>query len=259
MDLVIENINQEKCKNRVKRENMGHSTEEYLEKNQPTNTKRSIKTAIDALDKVIKQLHDDEARNLIDIPEDTLAQYVEEFFKCVVKEDGTSYNASSLSTYYNSIARYLIEKKQLDIKKNPKFSRVSKILARRQEESVREGLIPGKNASKAIPKEVLAEVISKGKIGYDDPRALTANVIKSFQAGFGIRNREEMYEIKNSDIEMGPLKPNGVPEFIELGERITKTRRGKRTQGKSVLISSPIFIYPLFSLSYQTLQTEDRK
>ena len=42
------------------------------------------------------------------------------------------------------------------------FSRVTKVLARRQEESAKQGEIPGKNASKAIPQNVLARVIAKG-------------------------------------------------------------------------------------------------
>ena len=50
-----------------------------------------------------------------------------------------------------------------------------------------------------------------------------ANVIKSFQACFGIRNRDEMHSIRNGDIEIGPLKANGIPEYIELRERIMKT------------------------------------
>ena len=231
-DIVVENIKEKKVLNRVKIENMQESTENFLENAKPVNSKRAMKTAIVALETIIKQLHPDEQRGLLEIPHDDLAQYVEEFFKCVVKEDGSIYNASTLSTYYNSIARYFVEKKQLDIKKDQKFSRVSKILTRRQEESVREGEIPGKNAAKAIPNEVLAEVIAQGMIGYDGPKSLTANVIKSFQAGFGIRNREEMYEIRNRDVEIGPAKLNGVPEYIELGERITKTRRGKRGQGE---------------------------
>ena len=56
-------------------------------------------------------------------------------------------------------------------------------------------------------------------------------MIKAFQAGFGIRNRTEMYNIINSDVEVGPRKVNGVPEYIELGQRITKMRRGKWGKG----------------------------
>ena len=77
----------------------------------------------------------------------------------------------------------------------------------------------------------MAEVIAQGKIRYDGPKSLTANVIKLFQTGFGIRNREEMYEIRNGDVEIAPARLNGLPEYVELGERITNWR-GKRGQGE---------------------------
>ena len=40
-----------------------------------------------------------------------------------------------------------------------------------------------------------------------------------------------MYNIINSDVEVWSLKANGVPEYIELGERINKMRRGKGGKG----------------------------
>ena len=226
-DPTLQEINKKKVVSRVQKDNMVSTTEEFLEASEPKNSKRSALTAVSALKSVIGELHGDEKRDILDIPIDVLVEYLEEFFKCAVKQDGSSYNASSLGAYYNALSRYFLEKRQIDIKKDVRFCRVGKILSRRQEESAKLGEIPGKNAKKAIPQEVLAEVIAKGKIGFDDPRALTANVVKSFQAGFGIRNREEMYSIQNGDIEVGPLKANGIPEYIELSERITKTRRGK--------------------------------
>ena len=128
-------------------------------------------------------------------------------------------------------------------------------------ECASEGEIPGKHAAKAIPKEVLAEVIAKGKIGFDDPRALTANVVKSFQAGFGTRNREEMYSIQNGDIDIGPLKMNGVPEYLELSERITKTRRGKRGQGIfQTLIDSRLFFFLIAEREHKPrIESDDTK
>ena len=231
-DTVLEEVKRKKLKTRIKLENLKSSTDEYLDDHQPVNTKMAVKTAIAAFENVIKQIQPNENRNLEEMPEEDLADYLEQFFKCVMKQDGSTYNASTLSTYYNSLCRFFVEKRQINIKTNEKFCRVGKVLGRRQEESMKEGEIPGKHAAKAIPKEVLAEAISQGKIGYEEPRGLTANVIKAFQAGFGIRNREEMYNIINRDIEIGPEIINGIPEYIELGERITKMRRGKGGKGK---------------------------
>ena len=186
---------------------------------------------MNAFKQVISEVHPEDKESFEEMEIDKLVDYLELFFKCVVKQDGKSLNASSLQTYYCSLRRYFVEKRQLDIKTDMKFSRVSKVLARRQEESMKEGEIPGKHASKAIPKQVLVDAIAKGKFGLSNPRSLTANVIKAFTAGFGIRTRTEMYNIKNGDIKVGPLKANGLPEYIELGERITKTRRGKSGKG----------------------------
>ena len=224
-------INEPKKGTRVKTANLKLSAEDYLEKTKPENTKRSIKTALNAFKAVLAQLHPEEDRDLKEFPNETLATYLEEFFMTVVKEDGSSYNASTLGTYYNGLARHFVDEKKLDIKKEPEFLRISKVLSRRQEESVREGKLPGINASKPIPKEILAEVAAQGNIGVDNPKALAARVIQCFEVGFGIRCGAEMYEILNSDIKVGPMKQNGIPEYIELKERITKTRRGQRGQG----------------------------
>lgn len=230
-DTFLRGLKEKKLQNRIKLENLKPSTSEYLDQSQPANTKAAVKTAITALETVIKQVNPEEERKLEEMPEEDLAEYLEQFFKCVVKQDGSSYNASTLMTYFNSLARFFLDKKKVNIKTSEKFSRVSKVLVRRQEESMKEGQIPGKHAPKAIPMEVLVEAIAQGKFGHSDPKALTASVIKAFQAGFGIRNRSEMYNIFNSDVEVGPLKVNGVPEYIELGERITKMRRGKGGKG----------------------------
>ena len=244
-DLLRDIINEKKEKGRVKTENLKMTAQEYLEKSKPENYKNNIKTALNTLKSVLKVLHPGDKRDLLELPNDTLADYLEEFFMSVLKEDGSPYNASTLGTYYNGIARFFVDEKKLDIKKEPEFVRLSKVISRRQEESVKAGKIPGINASNPIPQEVLAEVSAQGKIGLGDPRALAANVIQCFEVGFGIRSRTEMYEIMNGDIKIGPLKPNGVPEYIELGERMTKTRRGKRGQGK--IMQWRILLLCLFS------------
>lgn len=230
-DPVAEMLKEKKGKSRVKTKNLTLNTEQYLEKSTPENSKRNIQTAVRTFQAVLRELHPEEKREIKQLPCEILADYLEEFFMSVLKEDGTIYNASTLGTYYNNLARYFLEEKKINIKRDKEFVRVGKVLSRRQGESVQEGEIPGKNASKPIPKEVLVEVIAQGKIGTDNPKALTANVIQCFETGFGIRSRTEMYEIMNGDITVGPLKQNGVPEFIELGERLTKMRRGMRGHG----------------------------
>ena len=156
--------------------------------------------------------------DLITLHTTILADYLKKFFMGVMKADGSSYNASTLGAYHNALAKFFIEERKLDIKKETEFVRIEKIVARRQEESVKEGKIPGVNASKAIPKEVLAEVFMKGNIGMGNMKALTAYVIQCFEIGFGIRCQDEMYEIRNGDISESPNKVDGIPEYIELSK-----------------------------------------
>ena len=131
---------------RIRLENLDASTSEYLEKNQPANSRSAVQTAMNAFKQVISEIHPEDKESFEEMEIDKLVDYLELFFKCVVKQGGKSLNASSLQTYYCSLRRYFVEKRQLDIKTDMKFSRVSKVLARRQEESMKEGEIPGKHA-----------------------------------------------------------------------------------------------------------------
>ena len=45
---------------------------------------------------------------------------------------------------------------------------------------------------------------------------------------------KETHDILNKDLEFGPLLPSGYPEFIQLSERLTKTRRGGKNQAREL-------------------------
>ena len=132
-DIVLKVLQKKKTFSRVNG-NKDATTEAFLEENQPTNSKRGVMTAINSLKAVMSELHPDEKRDLLDIPNGELVTYLVEFFRCVVKPDKSVYNASCLGTYYNSISRFFLDKKFLDVRKDAMFSRVTKVLARRQEE-----------------------------------------------------------------------------------------------------------------------------
>ena len=54
----------------------------------------------------------------------------------VMKADESSYKASTLGAYHNALAKYLIEERKLDIKKETEFVRIEKIVIRRQERAM---------------------------------------------------------------------------------------------------------------------------
>ena len=114
------------------------------------------------------------------------------------------YNASTLETYYQGITRVILDKRKINIKLEPAYTEVRKVLGRRQKESCEKGEIPGKHKAKSIPAQVLAECWSKGAFGTESPRALVTTVLLHTQASFGTRGKAELWNITNGDIIPGP-------------------------------------------------------
>ena len=220
--------------NRLKKGELNQSTKDYLEKSEPSNSSKSTRTAMRQFYAVVQQKYPEEKRLMEDLPEELLAKYLEDFFRLVMKEDGGCYNASTLGTYHSAIARLILRERKINIKSNEKFSLVTKTLTRRQRECAEEGEIPGKHASKAVPLEVMAEAIKQGVIGWEAPKPLVTLVIKNLSSGFGTRSRTEPYQMTNSDVVLGPVREDGVYSYLELSERVTKTRTGNRGQGITI-------------------------
>ena len=150
-DIDLECINIEKAEpkgrinlaNRLKKGDVNQSTKDYLEKSEPANSSKSTRTAMRQFYAVVQQMYPEEKRLVEELPEELLAQYLEDFFRLGVKEDGGCYNASTLGTYHSAILRLILRERKIDIKSNEKFSLVSKTLTRRQRECAEEGEIPG--------------------------------------------------------------------------------------------------------------------
>ena len=53
-------------------------------------------------------------------------------------------------------------------------------------------------------------------------------------SGFGCRVVKEIYSVQNEDIIDGPEEKPGLPKWIRLSERITKTRRGRKNDVRDV-------------------------
>ena len=102
------------------------------------------------------------------------------------------------------------------------------------EESARNGNGVGKHASKAVSSDEMQLAHSKKTLGRSNPRALITTVHQLCLTGFGCRAIKEQYAILNKDLVYGPTHKSGFPEYIELNERITKTRRGGVNQKRDV-------------------------
>ena len=99
-----------------------------------------------------------------------LPEITSRFFMSLTKEDGDPYNASTIQTYFQSLARLILDKKKVNIKLDPTFGEVTKVVSRIQKISCQKGEIPGKCKSDAIPPQVLAQCWVSGALGAQNPR-----------------------------------------------------------------------------------------
>ena len=85
-------------------------TDDYLKDAEPPNTTKCTKTAINAFHEVMREVDKKEGKpsgTILDTPEEELPSRLELFSRVVMKEDGLPLNASSLSSYLNSLRRIL--------------------------------------------------------------------------------------------------------------------------------------------------------
>ena len=223
---------------RLDDDNLELSDQDYLLKNESKNTKTSTKYAVKTFNSVMESLaQKDPAGNwlpLEKVSDEDLPLVLAKFLKLVVKPDGSKYNASSLSTMFASLVRHIAVTREIDVKRDVKFKTVLSILRDRCTESAKDGQRPGINKSSSVKPEDVKKAVDSGNMGRSNPDALLATVQFQLMVGFGCRAVEEIHSICNKDILKGPLTSNGEPEYLELAERITKTRRGEKNQEREV-------------------------
>ena len=69
-------------------------------------------------------------------------------------------------------------------------------------------------------------MLGEGALERSGPRSLLSTVYFSLISNLGFRANLEVYDIQNEDVIFGPEGKGGIPEWIEISERVTKTRRG---------------------------------
>ena len=217
---------------RVKAHNLHLDPEEHIRQQIPNTTKKATVYAVNLYNSTMKEVAQElsfQHFELKDVSVEDLPWRLSKFIMVVTKTDGKSFNASSLETIFASLARYLATDftPKLDIKKDVRFKVVMNNLNSAKRESVKEGQRPGKNKARAFKQEHIALCWEGGSFGRDKPRALISTVQLILISNLGFRANLEVYNILNEDIVVGPKGKGGDPEWIEISERITKTRSGK--------------------------------
>ena len=92
------------------------------------------------------------------------------------------------------------------MKNDKDYAEVRKIVSRKQKLSMEAGEVPGKHKSHAISPKILAKCWADGAFGCGNPRALITTVLLHVQSSFGMRGKDELYQMTNSDIVPGSAR-----------------------------------------------------
>ena len=225
--------------NRLDTSTVNVSVKDYLTSRTPEETKKSTNQAVCLYETIMKETLNIEGKTfktLLESSVEELPDLLARFFIVAKKKDGLYYNASSLETFFQSLARFLANEytPKIDIKKDINFKIVLETVSRRCTEVSELGARPGINTARAVEESTLKLAYEKGSLGRSNPRALIATVPNLMMTGFGCRACKEVYAIQNQDLMSGPDDKNGLPKWIELSERITKMRRGRKSEVRDV-------------------------
>jgi hypothetical protein len=201
-------------------------TSEFVKTNVPVNTRKSTDGAVRLFNLVGAELGF--PGDLDSMTTEELPKNLATFFQAVTREGGKLYNASSLQTHHQSLVRYLKDTREIDILSDPRFNIVTKVLKIRQAESTSAGEVRGKHGSKAIQPKHFAQALKQGKFGAGSPQALNATIVKILMGLCGFRARDEIRIINNCDLIPSKECVDGVPNSLQISERISKMLRGAK-------------------------------
>ena len=204
----------------------------YLELNKNGNTRRNGEVALRTYDRVMADLSRGSKEVFEPLKEATverLPHLLMKFLQSAKKADGSVYASGTIHTNFNMICNVLAarELNPVNVKGDPRFKPVLEMLKLKVGQSATEGRGAGCDAKRPVTPEHLQRAISSGTIGRECPKSLVTSVYLGAVLGWGCRAGAECHMIQNQDLIYGPInRKSGVPEWIELSERITKTRGG---------------------------------
>ena len=205
------------------------SPEEFLRINQNGNTKKNEEVAMTAYTRVMNNLSEKSGEvfpPLQETPVDQLPYLLLRFLQSMKKANGEVYASASLNTLFNGLCNILAKRPvdPVNVKPDPRFKKVLEMLKVKTSLSASEGRGAGCDAKRPVTSEHLRMAIEAETIGRNSPKALVTATYLAAVLGWGCRAGAECHMIENGDLIFGPLsKKTGVPEWIELSERITKT------------------------------------
>ena len=204
----------------------------YLELNRNGNTKRNCDVAMKTYNRVMSDLSRRSGETFEPLKEasvERLPYLLMKFLQSAKRADGSVYASGTINTNFNGICNILAAKEDqpVSVKVDPRFKKVLEMLKIKTGLSAAEGRGAGCDAKRPVTSEHLRLAVAAGSIGRGGPKSLVTSVYLGAVLGWGCRAGAECHMIQNKDLIAGPVdRKTGVPEWIELSERVTKTRTG---------------------------------
>ena len=171
--------------------NAEQDMDEYLLQAQNLNTRRGIDYTVKQYDDVMKSLKSqtggEQYKPLDETDIEALPANLCRYFAVLVTKDGSVYNATSLKQFYNRLGTWILKKRNVNIKEDPRFSEVLDVVKKRCGDSIKAGKRPGVNASRAVPEHLTQEAVKQGKFSRDNPRTLIRAVVYHLMTSCGTR------------------------------------------------------------------------
>ena len=181
--------------------NKDFSANEFIDKGRSKNTKKAAVGIIKMFNSTMKSLNHleetDKYKSLDELSIEELPVMLCKFFMVVSKEDGSTYNASSLNTHFQSLVRHfkMRDVDPVDISSDARFAKVREVLNARCLEAVQSGSIPGMNASECLSADELKIVMNSEGMSRENPRGLITLVHYIIMTGMGSRARQVKHKI----------------------------------------------------------------
>ena len=202
-----------------------------MELNANGNTKKNVNLSANTYERVMQQYSEKsgtEYEPLENAPVDRLPFLLKKFLQTAKMINGQVYSSGTITTNFNGLCNILAkrEKDPVNVKADPRFKTVMEMVKLKTGLSAAEGKGPGTQAKRPLTREHLSIALEEGTVGRSGPRPLVTSVYLAAVMGWGCRAGNECHAIRNEDLLYGPEIEGGVYAYIELSERITKTRTG---------------------------------
>ena len=203
------------------------SVENFISEQENESTKKKTLQNVAVLQQFLASKN--EERKFEEIPPEELNEYLREFIITVrTKDKQEEYEPSSLRGFIASFERYLKKKNYgHSIIKDLQFEKTRKALSSKQKDLKRKGKGSKPNASVAISEDDIQVLYEKKLLGTERPEALLNTLWLNNTTQFGLRGCKEHRDMCWVDVKL--KKTSTGVEFLEYGERQTKTRLGDDT------------------------------